>query len=407
MQAPSAPDPVGLAAALQLLGTPNIFRDMSGLAELSQLLGTLASGAVTSTQEAQKLAQQAHDKLQALRAQAATQGGGTQQKQTAAERFDNLQVAKEVANAADELGLDDEQKADLARDIIGDDGGGGFLSDIRRVVEDAIKGQIGNQPKITSSTSTPCVNENVTFTLNGVPASVQASWSGGGNPGVGAGTTFTTRFPSSGSQTIKAEYATDAGIVNVTATVTVKEPSGPQWEPRWPRSNSTADLIQPFRGNVERFIAALQAAGANVNINTTYRPRERAYLMHYAPMVANGTIAPQNVPAEPGVDICWLHRDVNGNADLPASRAAAQQLANAFAVAYPAAFPTRHSLRVAIDMTITWNGNLVINDSNGNPVTITSVPRTGADNSDLHAVGATYGVIKLVGDPPHWSDTGS
>ncbi len=28
------------------------------------------------------------------------------------------------------------------------------------------------------------------------------------------------------------------------------------------------------------------------------------------------------------------------------------------------------------------------------------------NNSDLYSVGASYGVIKLISDPPHWSDDG-
>ena len=44
---PAAPDPVGLAAAFKVLGTPNIFRDMSGVQELSQLLQTLANDATS------------------------------------------------------------------------------------------------------------------------------------------------------------------------------------------------------------------------------------------------------------------------------------------------------------------------------------------------------------------------
>lgn len=41
----AAPDPVGLAAALKVLGTPNIFRDMSGIQEVSQLLQKLSGNA--------------------------------------------------------------------------------------------------------------------------------------------------------------------------------------------------------------------------------------------------------------------------------------------------------------------------------------------------------------------------
>jgi hypothetical protein len=44
---PAAPDPMGLAAALKVLGTPNIFRDMSAATELSQLLQTLVNDATS------------------------------------------------------------------------------------------------------------------------------------------------------------------------------------------------------------------------------------------------------------------------------------------------------------------------------------------------------------------------
>lgn len=47
----------------------------------------------------------------------------------------------------------------------------------------------------------------------------------------------------------------------------------------------------------------------------------------------------------------------------------------------------------------------MVNDASGSAITITTTPRTGM-NPALHAVGQTYGVIKLVADPPHWSDDG-
>lgn len=50
-----APDPTGLAAAFTLLGQPNIFRDMSGMKELNDLLKGLVSGSIKLT-EAQILA---------------------------------------------------------------------------------------------------------------------------------------------------------------------------------------------------------------------------------------------------------------------------------------------------------------------------------------------------------------
>jgi len=100
---PAAPDPVGLAAALKLLGTPNIFRDMSGLDEVSKLLGTLAEGSTQTLGEMIRTAAQAKQKLDAERAKAASSNGtyqlatsnGTSQEQTPGERYDNLQVAKD------------------------------------------------------------------------------------------------------------------------------------------------------------------------------------------------------------------------------------------------------------------------------------------------------------------------
>jgi hypothetical protein len=57
-------------------------------------------------------------------------------------------------------------------------------------------------------------------------------------------------------------------------------------------------------------------------------------------------------------------------------------------------------------MSISWSGTLAIKDANGRTVSIRSEPRTGAGNRDLHRVGRSYGAIKLVSDPPHWSDNG-
>lgn len=45
-QPTAAPDPTGIANALKVLGTPNIFRNMSGLDEMSTLLGKLADGTI-------------------------------------------------------------------------------------------------------------------------------------------------------------------------------------------------------------------------------------------------------------------------------------------------------------------------------------------------------------------------
>lgn len=54
---PGAPEPSGLAAALSVLATPNIFRDLSGLQEVSALLQALAQGSM-SLEQARQQAQQ-------------------------------------------------------------------------------------------------------------------------------------------------------------------------------------------------------------------------------------------------------------------------------------------------------------------------------------------------------------
>jgi hypothetical protein len=181
--------------------------------------------------------------------------------------------------------------------------------------------------------------------------------------------------------------------------------SGPQWVSQFPTSNSTATLVEPFRGNVNRFIAALTGAGAQVSISATLRPAERAYLMHYSYRIANQGLDPQGVPAKPGVSIDWVHRNPNGTVNLAASRLAAQQMVQGYGIAYAPVLVSRHEEGKAIDMTISWSGNLTITNGSGTPVNITTSPRSGT-NPALHAVGASYGVVKLVTDPPHWSTDG-
>ena len=113
-----APDPMGLANALSVLKTPEIFRDMAGLDEVTQLLGELVRAAGDTNTKA--LALQAKEKVEQARASLGS--GSTAPNQTPAERYDNLQVAREVARSADELGLNDQQKSNLSQDILGGSG---------------------------------------------------------------------------------------------------------------------------------------------------------------------------------------------------------------------------------------------------------------------------------------------
>jgi hypothetical protein len=185
-----------------------------------------------------------------------------------------------------------------------------------------------------------------------------------------------------------------------------KELSGRAWVGKFSNSTSMDDLVDPFKSNVKKFIAALRAAGATVTVNATLRPRERAYLMHWSFKIARANTDPEKVPAMAGVDIEWVHRDEKGNTNVPASKTAAGMMVDAYEIAYEPALASRHTEGKAVDMDISWNSrDLTIKDASGKDVTIKTGLKDGS-NSQLHTVGRSYGVIKLVSDPPHWSSDG-
>lgn len=198
------------------------------------------------------------------------------------------------------------------------------------------------------------------------------------------------------------------------------QPSGPSWVSKYPASTSLSRLAQPFRSKVERFITAMTRAGISEVTILTYRPAERAYLMHYAWQIAHHKQSPQSVPAFPAgqpypgkVAICWVHRKADGSVDLTASVQAAAQMVAGYRVdprnTVAPAYPTMHTPGLAIDMTTTWTRSAItIVNGSGHKVTISSSPHTGL-NPTLIAVGATYGVIHFKNaarDPNHWSSTG-
>jgi hypothetical protein len=180
--------------------------------------------------------------------------------------------------------------------------------------------------------------------------------------------------------------------------------SGPAWCKRFLGSQSVADLEPGFRQKLQGFLNALKAANATVSINATFRPPERAHLMHFAFAIAREGENVLNIPAMPGVDIDWMHR-TNGAPDLAKSKAAAEAMVKTYRMKFRAALASRHTQRRAVDMDVAWHGTLSIKDKTGATVLIDKDPPDGG-NPRLHAVGATYGVIKLVKDPPHWSDDG-
>ena len=230
--------------------------------------------------------------------------------------------------------------------------------------------------------------------------------------------------------------------------------SGSHWVSQFEGSRDTTGLNEPFRGNVERFVAALRAGGASVSMASTFRPQKRAYLMHHSgklaklrnsqPLVEPPAYDPNNAVVMANCDgaegcvgpltINWLHLDRDGRIDRTATKAAAAAMMSAYHIAFPAGFPgTRHSVHRAIDMTIDWpttsavfkwpdgvvqpdgttvGGNIVIPNAScfGQVETedgeIIDATFNNNCNTLLHQLGAAYGVKKLVIDPPHWSDDG-
>lgn len=181
------------------------------------------------------------------------------------------------------------------------------------------------------------------------------------------------------------------------------EPSGPQWVKRFPGSVSLDDLIPDFASRLRAFLAALREARANVHIAATYRPPERAWLMHWCWLIANGKIDPAKVPAMKSVEIDWQHKT---DAPNPAAACdAAAKMSRAYNIRYAPALVSRHTQRRAVDMSIAWQGALALCDASGKPQTIATGPRTG-QNRQLIDIAKTFGVIKLPSDPPHWSDDG-
>ncbi len=188
-----------------------------------------------------------------------------------------------------------------------------------------------------------------------------------------------------------------------------KTKSGKSWvswaDTNAKNSNSVDDLVDPFKTNVKAFIAALTAAGATVDVKATRRDAKRAYLFHWAWLIALGKSKPSEATAMSGVDIEWDH----GN--LAASKAGAQEMVDGFGLAVPPnstvapALTSNHIAGKAIDMDITWTGTLKVKNKDG---TVAQVPymSNANHNKKLHAVGATYGVKKLTTDAPHWSSDG-
>ena len=227
------------------------------------------------------------------------------------------------------------------------------------------------------------------------PAPAPAPASGGGAGSSNPKATETGQ-PGANSLTELARQRTPFAAVQVAAaapSAQSRQLSGAQWVSQFPTSRSLAALTPEFRASVQGFTQAIRDAGGSVSIAATHRPAERAYLMHYAWKVANGSIKASAVPAHPNVNIEWDH----GSAKQ--SVAAAREMVSAYGMRHGAALHSNHTNRTAIDMNVSGVIGKTMTDANGDAVRI-------RNQADLHAVGASYGVHKLVSDPPHWSANG-
>ena len=170
-------------------------------------------------------------------------------------------------------------------------------------------------------------------------------------------------------------------------------------------SSSVEDLAEPFKTNVKAFIKALEAAGAKVAVTATRRDAKRAYLFHWSWMISLGKCKPSEATAKPGVDIQWDH------GDLDQSKAGAKEMVDGFGLAVPPksnvapALASNHISGQAIDMDITWTGELKVKKMDGTVVSVAYMANPNL-NTKLHSVGESYGVKKHTSDAPHWSYNG-
>lgn len=191
-----------------------------------------------------------------------------------------------------------------------------------------------------------------------------------------------------------------------------------------------------FQANITAFHSALklakvydakgkQVASPAVKVNSTFRTVERQYLMYHAAMISRGIEDPKDVKSWPGVPIKWDHGD-----NAKSVRAARDMAVKIFGTedpdtvndewtdGNPIAKPEKgsnHARGLAVDMTVRWNGKMVIRVPVPDPmrmrtgfkdVEIDSGPFTEM-NKDLWGVAMEYfNVKKHPTDKPHWSVDG-
>jgi len=181
--------------------------------------------------------------------------------------------------------------------------------------------------------------------------------------------------------------------------------TGREWAERFPTSKELSDLDSNFAARVRRYLEALRKAGAKVEILATKRPKERTYLMHWAWQIARGGYDPRKIPPMPRLNIEWWR------GESARSKIAAQEILDALGIEglrEPPALISHHNEGKAIDLRISWAGDLTIKDGRGVARVIASMPRDET-NKDLIAVGMSYGVfhaVEVEKEKVHWSVDG-
>lgn len=181
--------------------------------------------------------------------------------------------------------------------------------------------------------------------------------------------------------------------------------SGKKWINRFKGSTSVLDLAVDFRKKVQNFIEALMNANAKIVINATFRPPERAYLMHWSWKIVKKDFDPQKIPLNDKVNIEWWHGNLNN------SIKGAQEMVTGFQIGHLKTAPalnSRHTEGNAIDMEITWQKTLKILDVNNKENLIETTPQNHT-NKQLIDVAKTFGVyhfIPIANDKVHWSTDG-
>jgi hypothetical protein len=164
-------------------------------------------------------------------------------------------------------------------------------------------------------------------------------------------------------------------------------------------------LADPFKTNAKAFMKALEDAGATIKVTATRRDAKRAYLFHWAWLIALDKAEPSKAGPMDGVDIEWDHGDAGKSKD------GAQEMVDGFGLAVPPksdktpALHSNHIAGKAIDIDITWKGDLKVKKKDGS-IAIVPFMSNANLNTKLHAVGESYSVKKLKNDAPHWSSDG-